>query len=549
MSTLRPLCLLGIGLLALGCAEDKCKKAAPSFELDVSADAAARAGAKTLDVVVELEGTRYEKRFELGDSFSDGATSLVVDMDPATADRVNLLITVRLEKDQNELIAKGSQSVVAEPNACNHFSLALGAQSEDASVRDTGPRDLGFADATEPDGGVMDALPMDAIEPDLGIPDALQLDAEPPDAGPEDLGPADSGVFPDAEPVDTGVFPDATVPDSGVPAYPYTPSNFNPAMVGQVQPRLSFGCGVTSFDTQTLAFTNFCGGTPPTPVAWTQPAGGQAVLFAVLGLDVLPGSVLHITGDKPIIFAVFGNSSIAGRLEARADTVTPGPGAGSTSDCAALHGNAPAAGNGGGGGGSFGAVGGAGGRAGTNAGGTVGVAGGAPTLVPLRGGCPGGAGGGSAPGTAGAGGGAIQVSVSGTLSVPGEIHAGGGGGGGGHAASGGAGGGSGGGILLEGATVSAVGSVVANGGGGGGGGGGAASGLPGQNGGIGTANGGGAPSGGGSGGTGATRNNPATTGTNASFGGGGGGGLGRIRINAQTCMVTGNVSPQQTGCP
>lgn len=286
---------------------------------------------------------------------------------------------------------------------------------------------------------------------------------------------------------------------------------------------------------------------------------------------------VRVTGTAALAIVAAGDITLNGTLDLSADGVTAGPGAiacagageGGANNVGSFS-RAPAGNSGGyptylwniggGGGGGFGSVGGTGGAYSTaSPGGAGGTTNGAPTLVPLRGGCPGGDGQSGPHG--GRGGGAIQLVANGTVHLTGtatkkaQIHVGGGGGEAGElgrAATtdtnpvfGSGGGGAGGGVLIEAATVTldaATGIWAAGGGGGGWGscttaangmdapptavtpsGGACAAGTtPAQTGGDGatTADGG--------------------TGQSSSFGsgGGGGGGLGRIRINTADATYT-----------
>jgi hypothetical protein len=369
-------------------------------------------------------------------------------------------------------------------------------------------------------------------------------------------------------------------------AFPYVPSNFNPASAalnpGATNATTSFDCTTTTFNSTTGQFT-FVGTCPgfvaPTPVAITQSGGPDAVVLAFQDIVIPSGSTFKVEGNKPVIIAVYGDATITGTLSASASGATAG--AGGSQLCTGASGTNGGddtnsdEGASGAGGGAFATAGANGGDGRNNTNGVGGAAIGNDTLIPLRGGCPGGSGGkgtsGSTAPAGGAGGGGVQLSVAGTLSVTGVIAAAGGGGQKGTSEEdGGGGGGSGGGILLEGDSVSiATGAwVTANGGGGG-------AGNPhngtgstaGANGGASTtaqATGGTGSGTGGDGGKGAAAAGSATVGSDRGTtalgcgflglgacygaGGGGGGGTGRIRINASsTCSMSGNTSGSFTG--
>ncbi len=541
------LALLSALVVASGCAEDACKSEPASFELAVSAPSGVARVIQALEVDVTVGADTWRKRYPLEGRFTDGATALGVRVEPAPTAAFAVKVVVRAIDGEGAVRAQGTTDLDATPDGCNRASLALGiAGPMDGGVDGGGPAD---ADAgVAPD---VDVAPDTGVDPDAGVdPDS---GVEPDSGVPADTGvPPDSGVPPDTGvPPDSGTFPDASAPDAGGTPFPYAPSNFDPGAVGALVPRVQLNCGETIFNSSTGMFTNDCGRMMPTMVLTPQPGGATAALLAVAGLDILPGSALRVQGDRPVIIAVFGNATIAGRLDARGLTTTAGAGGGNGADCLTGAGAPPSAGVGGGGGGSFSTAGTNGGAGGSSGGAAGTPGGGSAPLVPLRGGCGGAAGAGPSSGAAGAAGGAIQVSAAGTLSVPGEVNAGGGGGSPGTTNSGGGGGGSGGGVLLEGRSAVIVGTIVANGGGGGGGGG-SSAGMPGGNGATSPATGGTAGTGAGAGGNGATRTSLATlgaAGSGAGGGGGGAGGLGRVRINATMCSVGGSISPAHTGCP
>lgn len=518
------------------CSSDACKAEAPSFELEVQAASGIARVLSAIEVEIAANGQRWKKSYPLGMAFTDGVTSIGVKIEPAPTADFMVAVIVRAV-DANMIVrAAGTTNFNATANGCNRASITLAVAGP--------PSDAGAGDAS-PDGGV--ATMDDAAQPDaLEAPDAIvSPDAFEPDAPAGDSGVADDTGVPD----DSGVPPDSGAPpDAGGTPFPYVPSNFVPGSVMRISPSLTLGCGVTIFNSTSGTFLNDCGMMTPTMVVLPQLGGGPAALLAIAGLVISPGSSLQIIGDKPVMLAVFGDATIAGRIDARG--VADASGAGGGTDCLNGAGAPPIAGIGGGGGGGFATAGTTGGSA-MGAGGVVGTPNGVPSLIPLRGGCPGASGGGAMRGLGGGSGGGIQLSAAGTLSIPGEVQAGGGGGRGGGVAAGGGAGGSGGGILLEGASVSVIGTVVANGGGGGAGGG-AMAGPDGANGNIAAARGGVGAGGAGNGGTGQTRMTAASagqTGASGAGGGGGAGGLGRVRINSVSCMVSGTISPAHSGCP
>jgi hypothetical protein len=377
--------------------------------------------------------------------------------------------------------------------------------------------------------------------------------------------------------------------ETTAPSFGYTPSNFSPAGL-PVDPCPSaavvLDCGTSTFDSQTFAYGNWCGQTQPAPVVRTQSGGPDVVVISLRGLTVASGSTLRLTGDRPVILAVFGDATVEGSMDVGSQGWTARGAGGNSSVCGSSNGGPGmddddgddgASGGGGGGFGSAGAYGGQGFAGAVNTTGVGGIAGGNEEISPLRGGCRGGQGGkgwtSSSNGNArgGFGGGALQVSVTGTLSVAATavISAAGGGGedSAGNDEDGGAGGGSGGALLLEAWSVQMAsnGWLTANGGGGSEGGdtwdGSYCTGAdgsrnssaqaPGGSGGCGRTDGAG-----GDGGFGASNSGAATGGgngccDNGDAGGGGGGGVGRIRIRgANACAVYANSSPAATiDCP
>lgn len=352
------------------------------------------------------------------------------------------------------------------------------------------------------------------------------------------------------------------------PSFPYTPSNFNPAVVaaGGLVGSVTLNCAAV-FDSSPDASTPFvtwCNQPQPNVVTVAQDGGPDVVVLGMYGLDVTAAGSLRVLGSRPVVFAVFDTATLAGPVQANAQLDVAGAG-GSTALCGASTGGAGTTSSGrggGGGGGGFGTTGANGGQ-GNNSGATIGAAGaafGAATLTPLRAGCSGGPGGGTLAGVGGAGGGALQFSVAGSLRVSNVVTASGGGGRQAtNNSSGGGGGGSGGAVLLEAAslTVTSAGRLTANGGGAGEG---ADQGTQGEIGANGattsaTPAAGGNTNNAGNGGNGGAGSTAPTLGGNDNRGGGGGGGaVGRIRVNAfGACSIdpAAIVSPaaSRSGCP
>lgn len=353
-------------------------------------------------------------------------------------------------------------------------------------------------------------------------------------------------------------------------AYPYTTSNFDPVGIASTA-TVTLNCGVSTFNSATLAFGNWCG--QPTPsVTMRAQSGGPDVI--VLGFDSLTITATHslkLDGDKPVILAVFGDATINGTVNASATANTSGPSGVTCSGTAGTNDGDQDDGATGGGGGGFGTV---GGNGGGGDGGPGAVAGGAVAgnaqLVPLRGGCAGGRGGNGHPSNnlgreGGGAGGAVQMSVAGTLTLGSTAvvaAVGGGGRKGGSHEDGGGGGGSGGAILLEANNVSIASGawITANGGSGAGGNDSdAANGGDGNNGNLNNATAavGGTSDAGGRGGNGGVGTSAGANGGNGGSegcgflctrrgagGGGGGGGAGRVRVRSSgPCALSASQSP------
>ncbi len=341
-----------------------------------------------------------------------------------------------------------------------------------------------------------------------------------------------------------------------LPRFPYQPVNFDVVQL-RAPPAAPtvLDCGETIIDTTGPGIprpTNWCRNQPFEASYIPQPGGPSALLVSMSSLNITVDGGLVLKGDKPVIFGVFGDVSILGRIVTTAGSHTCTAGVGP-------DGSGSVARSGGGGGGFRGA----GGRGG-NGTGVTGPAGGATETnlgpSPLRSGCPGGRGG-NAVAEASRGGGGFQLSAGGVVSLNGVIAApgfGGAGGRGGFDFSGGNGAGSGGLLILEAnELVITAGALTANGGGGG-----EAGGLVGggDSGGDGTQDSNVAATGGGdsvplggNGGKGGTGADPADGQDNGS-GGGGGGSSGLIFIRgASTCSIGPSVlfSPprEDAGCP
>jgi hypothetical protein len=301
--------------------------------------------------------------------------------------------------------------------------------------------------------------------------------------------------------------------------FPTPQSNFTTANLNfTAAPTTTLNCGTTTINSANASpFSNWCG-TAPSFVIQAQSGGPNIMVIALKGLTVSSGATLRLIGDKPVVFAVRGNVTVAGTIDANASGNTPGAG-GNVSCGSSAGGNGTGDdglgdGGGGGGGGALGTAGGRGGQGdeeGNNGNnyGLGGTARGSVNVTPLYGGCGGGSGGGCSS-VPGAGGGAVQITASGTMNITGTIRAiGGNGATGCGTEGGGAGGGSGGAILLEAPTRNTSSATISASGGDGGDG-------------KGISNG--------NGGSGSTSSSSGVAGGSVNgAGGGGGGGFGRIK--------------------
>jgi hypothetical protein len=377
----------------------------------------------------------------------------------------------------------------------------------------------------------------DAAVPDAGLPDAGDANDEGGGNAPaQDGGAGGKDSEMDGSPgldsassrIDGASFDIGSLIETG---FPYMPTNFDPTDLGpgQAAASVQLNCGVSTFDSSTGVFTNWCGQPRPPVVYRSQVEGPDVAILSLSDLSLIAGSSLRLTGAYPVVLAIFGDATIAGTIDASAgDTM---PGAGGNLMCAASQGadgngsTARFSGASGGGGGGFGTAGGNSGIADTDGGGGVNAAAsggktrGNKSLSPLMGGCAGGrAGGCSVDG--GAGGGAVQISAAGRIAGTGTIRTNGGNGDlpcGASDEGGGTGGGSGGGILLEASSVSLTGATLET------------------NGGTGGPDGAFFHCGGNMGGAGSTDlSKPGTDGINCVAGSpGGGGGYGRISITTR----------------
>src|SRR5207237_1019822 len=150
---------------------------------------------------------------------------------------------------------------------------------------------------------------VDSATPDSGMVDTGLIDTGLDDTGLDDTGLADIGA------PDTGT-PDTGTPDAGT-TFRYTPSNFDPAAITAIAGPEVLNCGVTTFNSTSRSFTNWCGMLPPTQIV-TQPGGPDAVVIAMGDFTIAAASTFRVVGTRPVIIALYGSASISGTINAGA---------------------------------------------------------------------------------------------------------------------------------------------------------------------------------------------------------------------------------------
>src|SRR5262249_22353581 len=133
---------------------------------------------------------------------------------------------------------------------------------------------------------------------------------------------AETGPGPDGGPDGGGV--DA-LPDGGV-TFDYAPSNFDPAAITQIGPGIDLECPSPQLDTDALDFSSWCGQPAPRTMMHPQSGAPEAVVIALGDLRVGAATTLKVFGTRAVIFAVFGNATIEGTIDASGDLARPGSG-------------------------------------------------------------------------------------------------------------------------------------------------------------------------------------------------------------------------------
>ncbi len=129
---------------------------------------------------------------------------------------------------------------------------------------------------------------------------------------------------------------DCTLAAPGIPATPttsgfgYTPSNFSTTGHAPPSTDTTISCDLT-YNSTTHAFSgSFCSGqTPPNVYANVAQAGGpSADILAFANLTLQSGSTLTLMGSNAVIFAVYGDATLAGVIHADGSAGASGSAAG-----------------------------------------------------------------------------------------------------------------------------------------------------------------------------------------------------------------------------
>jgi hypothetical protein len=116
-----------LAISAWSCGEYDCTLSAPALEVRVRLGALMSPPA-SLDVVAEVAGERYSKRFDVSSALADGETSLRIQLGPQGDKPVDILLTARAfsEPDgRGEMLAETTHLVAASPDGCNDVVIDL----------------------------------------------------------------------------------------------------------------------------------------------------------------------------------------------------------------------------------------------------------------------------------------------------------------------------------------------------------------------------------------------------------------------------------------
>lgn len=124
-----PLLTTALAACSLACDPDNCADLPTSFHLDVELDDKEDRDRVSLLRVEVLNGAdRFRRFFEVGDAFSDGKTSIGVELDPAPTEEVDIAIAVAAYVTTSTATppaAEQTAQVELEPNGCNRYRVEL----------------------------------------------------------------------------------------------------------------------------------------------------------------------------------------------------------------------------------------------------------------------------------------------------------------------------------------------------------------------------------------------------------------------------------------
>jgi hypothetical protein len=110
-------------------------------------------------------------------------------------------------------------------------------------------------------------------------------------------------------------------------AFSFTPSNL--ALTGlhfDAAPASTIDCGDVTIDTSgSVSITGWCG-TAPVAVIQAQANGPELAVLPLRSLDVKGDRTIRVIGTRPIVFAVAGDTTINGTIDASASGGVPGAG-------------------------------------------------------------------------------------------------------------------------------------------------------------------------------------------------------------------------------
>jgi cysteine-rich repeat protein len=151
--------VVALSNLISACADEPCRDAPPSAQLEVIVDDVGRANAiRSLEVDVEIGEARWRRTFEISDELLDGKTSVVLELEPAPSTQFLLGVTIRAF-GASEFITEARAEFSSTPDGCNRLRLDLtdtatvGARDAGSPVADAG---VDLIDAGLPDSGTFE---------------------------------------------------------------------------------------------------------------------------------------------------------------------------------------------------------------------------------------------------------------------------------------------------------------------------------------------------------------------------------------------------------